>query len=350
MSKIAADRQHWGRTLGRLGVDVEGLRTWSLDPTLHRRGMGEARGGDAHVGGLKSGRHLCRAHLRVRAARFARAEGQGSARRACGAGARIHDQNLRWHMMNRRTGVALWTLSALLTLGCKARTGDETSTAKAEGGTVGSPHETDTPGVAPEPTAQKRAAEQLQQKLAAARATNVDCSALAELDRAVCVELAQAVERGRTTPSGREDVQSYLRSHGLRRFSGFMIANVGDDLYEVSKLAYNDYFDISYPAGKHLLLQTVTTQFTSKGRFRLWARKVGEEEIRTKDGFTQTWDVYRESPLGELWQAVRKAPAGTPTSQAARALLVFLVFSSALERARGEPVRDDEAFKVLSSL
>ena len=37
----------------------------------------------------------------------------------------------------------------------------------------------------------------------------------------------------------------------------------------------------------HALLGTTVTTFTSRGRFSLWVRELGSEEVSTTDGFTQ---------------------------------------------------------------
>jgi hypothetical protein len=65
--------------------------------------------------------------------------------------------------------------------------------------------------------------------------------------------------------------------------------------YEIALENY-DYFG-SIPSQNHAILLTIETQFSSKGRFALYAKKLYEIPIQIKQefgGFTQNWSVYME--------------------------------------------------------
>ncbi len=66
--------------------------------------------------------------------------------------------------------------------------------------------------------------------------------------------------------------------------------------YEIALENY-DYYYGSIPSQKHAILLTIETQFSSKGRFSLYAKKLYEVPIQIKQefgGFTQNWTVYME--------------------------------------------------------
>jgi hypothetical protein len=49
------------------------------------------------------------------------------------------------------------------------------------------------------------------------------------------------------------------------------------------------------PYGKHALVRMTSKEFTSKGTTWILARKVGEKEIKTTDGFMETWNIYEDA-------------------------------------------------------
>ncbi|MCC6334325.1 MAG: AgmX/PglI C-terminal domain-containing protein [Myxococcales bacterium] len=82
---------------------------------------------------------------------------------------------------------------------------------------------------------------------------------------------------------------------------GYIVADVGDNTYEMATVsAVPSCMSFSCPTppnlrvGKHSILKTTETSFTTKGLFSLWAEKSGEQDIKTKDGFTETWAVFTE--------------------------------------------------------
>ena len=153
-----------------------------------------------------------------------------------------------------------------------------------------------------------------------------ELSSAGKIDRDVCLELNHAIEQGRTRRGkGRRIVRQYLKNRGLRRIHGYIVANIGDGHYEAARMAYNGYFDIQYPSRRHFILVTRQTDYSSTGRFRIWTEEVGTEVVELKNGFTEEWKIYEESTLGQLWQEVRDAPAGSETSSAAKELLRFLL-------------------------
>lgn len=138
----------------------------------------------------------------------------------------------------------------------------------------------------------------------------------------MCEYLAETVREGRTSSRARRYMQRYLRDDlGVRQISAYMIADLGDDTYEAVMLGYSSYFSTHYPKGKHFILNATVTRYGSKGRFKSWVTKTGTREIQTKDGFYETWNVYKESKVGGLWGLVRSARAGHATSSAARDML-----------------------------
>ena len=66
--------------------------------------------------------------------------------------------------------------------------------------------------------------------------------------------------------------------------------------YEIALEDYDYYYGI-IPSQNHAILLTIETQFSSKGRFALYAKKLYEIPIQIKQefgGFTQNWSVYME--------------------------------------------------------
>lgn len=134
-----------------------------------------------------------------------------------------------------------------------------------------------------------------------------------------CRGLAEAVESGRTSREGREALTTHLRSRGYQSFTGFIIAQVADGVYEVSPARW--YWGTALPSESRKLLRTVATTYSSKGRFTLWVKTLGTERITTKDGFEQDWEVLEEDVLGTAVKNVFAAPAGESTSKAAAQVL-----------------------------
>ena len=175
-----------------------------------------------------------------------------------------------------------------------------------------------------------------------ARAALIVKLALQPLDETVCAEmnewvdiptpfchgLVEAVQSGRTSSAGRGHLTSYLEERGYREFNGFMVAKVDDGFYEVVKVYYHRYYGWQPTSDDHLVLKTTATTYTSRGRFKLWVKTVGTEQIETSNGFVQTWEVIEEDELGTAVKNVFEAPAGTATSDAAREVLIALLRGS----------------------
>jgi hypothetical protein len=145
------------------------------------------------------------------------------------------------------------------------------------------------------------------------------------VDQAVCETLMEAIRNGRTSSAGRSSIQEYLRSRGVSRLNGFIVARIEAGLYEAMRRSYDPYWDISYPRGQHFLLRTEFTDYTSRGRFSMWVEEDGQQTITTTSGFVEVWTIYRESALGGAWQFVRDARAGDETSMTASQLLLALM-------------------------
>jgi hypothetical protein len=83
----------------------------------------------------------------------------------------------------------------------------------------------------------------------------------------------------------------------IKDFHAFIVASHGDGLYEIQPFDWviNYGGSSQRPYGTHALLRMTSKEFTSKGATWVSARKVGEKEIKTTDGFTQTWPVYEDA-------------------------------------------------------
>ncbi len=100
----------------------------------------------------------------------------------------------------------------------------------------------------------------------------------------------------------RQDVDNLKKQRsGYLFLKGYIVANVGDNTYEMATVsAVPSCMSFSCPTppnlrvGKHSILKTTDTAFTTKGLFSLWAEKSGEQDIKTTDGFTETWSVFTE--------------------------------------------------------
>lgn len=153
----------------------------------------------------------------------------------------------------------------------------------------------------------------------------IDClqySLIGILEFDACQGLKKAVERGRTDPAGRQAMRNFLKGRGINRIYGWVVALVEDNTYEVAWMRYDYDWGISVPSGRHFLLKTVGTRFTTTGTFTMWVERVGSESVMTKSGKIEEWQVYRESIIGEAYQDIIRAPAGEATSEAARTFLV----------------------------
>lgn len=102
------------------------------------------------------------------------------------------------------------------------------------------------------------------------------------------------------------DLESGLKTQKEERknylyLGGYIVADHGSNTYEFAFLhAIPSCMGFSCPsppnivAGKHALLTTTETSFTTKGRFSIWASRSGTTEIKTTDGFNETWNKYIE--------------------------------------------------------
>ena len=69
---------------------------------------------------------------------------------------------------------------------------------------------------------------------------------------------------------------------------------------------------------------TSLTEYSSKGRFTLWAVERDKRQITTTEGFAQSWKVFEETPFGSAVEMVFRAPAGDATTEAATETLKAL--------------------------
>ncbi|MCA9670674.1 MAG: hypothetical protein KC503_33990 [Myxococcales bacterium] len=140
-------------------------------------------------------------------------------------------------------------------------------------------------------------------------------SAKTPVPTTLCEALVKPIKDGRTTSRGRQDLRIYLRQRGYVRLRGYVVQEVRSNVYEIAR------------SGRrlHALLKTNLTAYTTRGRFSLWAKKVGRVPIKTTNGFQQTWDVFREDAFGSVVEAVFNARAGDATREAARRALKALL-------------------------
>lgn len=157
--------------------------------------------------------------------------------------------------------------------------------------------------------------------LIAGRVSESDCRRLrreGHVPFVLCQALAEATIDGRTSPAGRRAIRTFLTERGYFRLHARIVHRHDVGVYEIYR----------YGRRQHALLLTNLTQYSSQGRFALWAKRVGSREIKTVNGFTQAWDVFREDAFGSVVQAVFDAPAGEQTMSAARTALRALLIIS----------------------
>ncbi|MCF7919314.1 MAG: hypothetical protein K9N06_05320 [Candidatus Cloacimonetes bacterium] len=68
--------------------------------------------------------------------------------------------------------------------------------------------------------------------------------------------------------------------------------------YEIALPEYDFYYG-QHPSDRHAILNTVDTEFSSKGLFHMYVMKLYQEPVQLKEefgGFTQQWNVYLEIP------------------------------------------------------
>lgn len=131
----------------------------------------------------------------------------------------------------------------------------------------------------------------------------------------VCTAIFQIKKDGRSTPALRATIKDYLNGRGYKRIYGYIVAKVGSGTYEAAWLTGSYWGYV--PSSKHFILKTTMTDYSTKGKFNMWARKEGTTSIETTNGFAEDWDIYREDAFGSVIQDIYDAPAGYQTSKAA---------------------------------
>ena len=162
----------------------------------------------------------------------------------------------------------------------------------------------------------------------------VDCwkaSSLDVLSYEACDDIKDAMRVGRTSPSGRKAMKDVLRGRGINKIKGYMIARLGDNLFE-AKLLSSDYdWGIGLSTDKRFLLTTVVTDFYTTGVFHIWVERLPAESVTTKSGAYEFWPSYRESLIGTAYQIVRDARAGDDTADAAREFMGVIIMQTFLK-------------------
>ena len=80
-----------------------------------------------------------------------------------------------------------------------------------------------------------------------------DCWAMSNaglLSHAACTDIEYAIDNGRTTSRGRKAMKEHLRTKGINRIKGFIVARVGDNLYEAAYLSREYDWGIRLPTNK----------------------------------------------------------------------------------------------------
>jgi hypothetical protein len=100
---------------------------------------------------------------------------------------------------------------------------------------------------------------------------------------------------------------------GYVQISGIIVASLGSNMYEASNVTYSKVISIDeyYSTTEfRALIETTGTAFQSQGRFTLWAKSIETRKVQTKNGFEESWSVWKEtgSPaeLDRRIAAVRK--------------------------------------------
>lgn len=139
-----------------------------------------------------------------------------------------------------------------------------------------------------------------------------------------CDAFQEVIDEGRTRGNRRTMLEA-MQSHGYVQLRGRVVALVGEQTYEVTVPRKHSQY-------RRALLVTKSFGYTTTGGYRLWTRKTGSQMITTTRGNYQDWPIFEENNVGRLYKAMRKAPAGYQTSQAARSLVAELIASVALDK------------------
>lgn len=150
------------------------------------------------------------------------------------------------------------------------------------------------------------------------------CHRVASEASHACNVLVFIAHDGRSKPYWRDTLQQYLKKKGYKKIAGYIIARHDDGLYEAAYLQDTDFGPM--PSGRFILL-THATEYSSKGRFALWAIERDKRQITTTDGFSQSWKVFEETPFGNAVEMVFRAPAGNETTAAATETLKALTLN-----------------------
>jgi len=163
----------------------------------------------------------------------------------------------------------------------------------------------------------------------------VDCwkaSRLDVLSYDACDDIKDAMLIGRTSRSGRTAMKEVLKNRGINKIKGYMVARLGDNLFEAKLLSSEYDWGIGLSSHKRFLLTTVVTDFYTTGVFRIWVERMPSESIRTTSGAYEFWPSYKESLIGTAYQIVRDARAGDDTAAAAKEFMEVIIVQTFLSR------------------
>jgi hypothetical protein len=121
----------------------------------------------------------------------------------------------------------------------------------------------------------------------------------------------KAVEEARSkadeTRSGLEDILADIReaheSATTYQLTGWIVAELDDQTYEVQPLGARYYPLGHYPTSSHIILLTNNSSFTSTGRFTMWVEERGTRPFTTLSGFVESVLVVEEDASIDVLEA-----------------------------------------------
>jgi len=122
-----------------------------------------------------------------------------------------------------------------------------------------------------------------------------------EQARARVEETRSKAEEARSALEGTiAELREAQESETTYQLTGWIVAELGEQTYEVQPIGARYYPLGRYPTSSHIILTTTNTQFTSTGRFTLWVEEQGTRPISMLSGFVESILVVAEETSIEL--------------------------------------------------
>jgi hypothetical protein len=122
-------------------------------------------------------------------------------------------------------------------------------------------------------------------------------SEVAKVESAVS-QMERWIEESESAISDFEKALDTLKQQeGAYWLSGYIVSQQGSTVYEVQPLGWDSWYGTHYPKGRHVVLRTRGTEFTSTGRFGMWVKSAGTTTVTTTAGFVEQWSVVEEHVL-----------------------------------------------------